>query len=1389
MSITRVQSAITTGTSSTTIVTLPSSPTDGNTLIVTVSVRFNTNVSSVTSTGATWQQAADIDSGAQGITNSIWYASNVSGAGSSITVNLSGGTIKAVIVAAAEYSGLANTSPVDLTGTNDGSAQTFIGPTVGAMSTDEQLIIGSCGNRSNSDAWNTPTGGFTIVETDGIENGGSNFAAQGGFLEKITSTAETPSFTIPTDFVVNISYATTLASFKVPPPAKAANPDPANTATDILPSKILEWDDSANATEYEVFISTNPDPSSDSYGTVSESQFNPPDFDLNTTIYWRVDAQGGGGVVTGDVWQFTTIEELIPPSKTSTPTPENGATLVPPGIRLTWQPGQSQQVVFEPVSHNIYLSTDLSAVTNDDTDGTSFRANTENNFFTISKDILTPDTVHYWRVDSTDGGGLTKGDVWSFTTEPVIYDAPRGGDKIFGNVTIKGRVPPLNGVRTELHTDTGLIADGYTVAAENGQFVNTIPFPTQEPGTKIRAVSVAQASPDSEEVTIELVQAADEVKPPRTRSARRLNVDANTIGFWRMGKTVLAEAQTSSSEPKVNMNFDTGDIDDPPYNFTNSAGSETLKPEFTGVMTFYNFNLGSFSRISRSNDSSVLPIFSDGFTVQFRHRSQRGSPFAPDEGNHSILLSRNNGSQWRIFGGENAFTIINDQGTISFGQVDGLDYFKDWAFIEVRGKEMTSGDADSHYLELYVQGKLVEQGWATSSGSTDLFLGDVFSGGSFYAAQLDSFRIMEGDPFIERIGTNVEGTSALDMSMAVGCNIALANDDSVPFTHCARFNGTSGFMSNSDSALEPSPPFTVEGWVRINGDTGTSQIIVGKENFNTDGWRIYVDSNINIVYSCTDGSPSTIVGPQLLIDKWYYFAMVHDGTNLIGYLNGDQVDKITAGITVNTAQDFVIGRDSATSSLWLDGDVAEIRMSGVARTPWEIYNTYNAVDDPQIGFVHDKDTIAVWDMDSDPGRQMLVSSRSTTIPYDYLTSFTDTSDMRQYFPDINDSLLGSGSHSISVSGGDLILTNDHLSGEYSQVFVDTRAGLRFKGDFDFRIDHVGIPNRPQPWTTSSTDRSEIRMRTSSGVPAYIIYDEWFDGSNNRNRIWSFLHSTINTIEFGANVPSSIAMRWTREGNKWRAYYGLNGADPTILIGQETGPEDDCWLQIGNIIRAEYATTGTFSYAWNNIQMKGFNAFEGDGYLFHEVHGGSPRSEPLLALSPSGEKSRVFDGTADYIIVPATSEWDHQDISIECWFQASPLHNGVLINRLTPGAAGFSFGLGSDGYLAAEVIDDSGDSVDLSLGSVTSGVWHYGAFTYKFSTKTLKLYLDGRQIGEAVNPSMSGTHIGSADVHIGKHGTHNGEYFNGKLGAIKVSNVVRTPVEIFNHYKGSKVKDK
>lgn len=202
-------------------ITLGASPTNGNALILTNGGNGDTGtsggaISSISQTGATWVKAVGINyDDATRISNAeIWYALNVSGAGTGITVNFPSGG-EGGVLCVAEYSGIAASSALDKTATNHAASGTSTDTgTTATTSQANQLWVGSLGNPQISPhSYSSPTNSFTIIEQGDVNYG------MGAFLEKIvTSTgAANTSATQSAGF----EWAGCIATFNHSVPASA----------------------------------------------------------------------------------------------------------------------------------------------------------------------------------------------------------------------------------------------------------------------------------------------------------------------------------------------------------------------------------------------------------------------------------------------------------------------------------------------------------------------------------------------------------------------------------------------------------------------------------------------------------------------------------------------------------------------------------------------------------------------------------------------------------------------------------------------------------------------------------------------------------------------------------------------------------------------------------------------------------------------------------------------------------------------------------------------------------------------------------------------------------------------------------------------------------------
>lgn len=194
-------------------------------------------------------------------------------------------------------------------------------------------------------------------------------------------------------------------------PQPPTSPSPAIGANGVAINPMLSWMASAGATAYDVYLGTSQSDVENAgqedavyEGSVGATSYSPAELEGNTQYFWRIDAKGPGGVATGTVWQFTTA-----PAKAENPMPTLNQMNVSLDAMLSWSAGDGA------VSHDVYLGTDMTSVTDADNGDAEFQVNQLGTTFTPVA-TLTGNTTYYWRIDEKGMFGTTKGTVWQFTT-------------------------------------------------------------------------------------------------------------------------------------------------------------------------------------------------------------------------------------------------------------------------------------------------------------------------------------------------------------------------------------------------------------------------------------------------------------------------------------------------------------------------------------------------------------------------------------------------------------------------------------------------------------------------------------------------------------------------------------------------------------------------------------------------------------------------------------------------------------------------------------------------------------------------------------------------------------------------------------------------------------
>jgi subtilisin family serine protease len=216
---------------------------------------------------------------------------------------------------------------------------------------------------------------------------------------------------------------------------KATIPIPENGAINISTTQDLSWTADPCATSHAVYFGTTNPPQFAANQT--ETTFDTGTMECDSTYYWRIDEINLNGIVTGDVWSFTTVPGK--PEPAINPIPEDETVEIGLTQDLSWTAGEGA------ASHDVYFGTENPPPFAGNQMGTTFDTG-----------VMSAFTTYYWRVDEKNVGGTTTGTVWSFTTECEVPGAVTNPIPASGSVDLD----PNNNV---LSWSAGLYSDSYDV--------------------------------------------------------------------------------------------------------------------------------------------------------------------------------------------------------------------------------------------------------------------------------------------------------------------------------------------------------------------------------------------------------------------------------------------------------------------------------------------------------------------------------------------------------------------------------------------------------------------------------------------------------------------------------------------------------------------------------------------------------------------------------------------------------------------------------------------------------------------------------------------------------------------------------------------------------------
>ncbi len=220
--------------------------------------------------------------------------------------------------------------------------------------------------------------------------------------------------------------------------------------------------------------------------------------------------------------------------------------------------------------------------------------------------------------------------------------------------------------------------------------------------------------------------------------------------------------------------------------------------------------------------------------------------------------------------------------------------------------------------------------------------------------------------------------------------------------------------------------------------------------------------------------------------------------------------------------------------------------------------------------------------------------------------------------------------------------------------------------------------------------------------------------------------------------------------------------------------------IGESAYANYEPDANTVGLWHLEENTGSGAYIKDSSSY--ANNGTPTGTTFTQGKIG--KGRRFNGSSDYINVNSSSSITPTNaITVEAWVKptnftcAGTDTNCSILSKYGGNYIGYKLETNSSGTPFFNICTPSTCPMASSTIPLIAGQWNYVAATW--SPSTIKIYVNGVLSGTGSASTLSQD---STTLSIGKASWYNGDYFNGIIDEVRISNVARTPDEIRQAYE-------
>ena len=346
-----------------------------------------------------------------------------------------------------------------------------------------------------------------------------------------------------------------------------------------------------------------------------------------------------------------------------------------------------------------------------------------------------------------------------------------------------------------------------------------------------------------------------------------------------------------------------------------------------------------------------------------------------------------------------------------------------------------------------------------------------------------------------------------------------------------------------------------------------------------------------------------------------------------------------------------------------------------------------------------------------------------------------------------------------------------------------------------------VSTLPEPTATPTITPTPTPTSTSTPTPTPTPTLEPLNfsisGTCNNNgsiRLSDFVGSSSNNYQYSAGVHTTENS--ALNASSWGPVIGGNvgvviiGSSGTywVAVRETENPSNiiaksatiNCVAGLGLVLH--YDPSNTTSYPGTGTTINDLTGQGRHGTMSNITH-----TSPYF----------TFNGTSSQISVADSIGIEPQsgDFTIEVWVNQSVSGNDVVLGKFSAGGASSNVSysirtLGTRFYAQYGSGSGSGATLiqDSTNHTATIGTWYQLVYVFtNIAANTFETYVNGTSIG-SVNHSLASILNTSTNLYIGSY--NNGEYaqwFDGKIGIIRIYGKSLTAAEVLGNYNASKSK--